>query len=100
MIVCSCNVIKRREIEDAILDLLVVNPWRLITPGLVYREMAARGKCCGCFPNVVDIILEVTEAFHSRRETPGNDFHAYMDRLRTVHKVPRNARTLRRAISA
>ena len=26
------------------------------------------GRCCGCFPNVVDIIVEVTEKYHLQME--------------------------------
>ena len=30
----------------------------------VYKEMGKRGRCCNCFPNVVQIIERVTERFH------------------------------------
>ena len=60
MILCQCNVILRREIEEVIIDLLHEDPWQLIVPGTVYRALGKRGKCCGCFPNVVDVIQDGT----------------------------------------
>lgn len=64
MIVCSCNVISEKEIEDVVLSMLTENQWQLITPGQVYKAMEQRGRCCGCFPNVLDIIIRVTENYH------------------------------------
>lgn len=69
MIVCQCNIISDREIEAVIRELLSEDPWQLIVPGKVYRIFEKRGRCCGCFPNVVDIIIRVTEAFHLERDT-------------------------------
>ena len=64
MLVCQCNIISDREIKRVVLDLLRADPWQLIVPAMVYRELAKRCKCAGCVPNVVDIILEVTEKHH------------------------------------
>lgn len=64
MLVCQCNIISDREIKRVVLDLLRADPWQLIVPAVVYRELAKRCKCAGCVPNVVDIILEVTEKHH------------------------------------
>lgn len=100
MIVCSCNIIKHHEIEDAILELLHDNPWRLVTPGLVYRSLAKHGKCCGCFPGVLDVIVEVTEGFHNRRKTPCEDFLHYMEQLKTAHRSSEEARSLKLVRSA
>ena len=60
MIVCQCNILFRHEIERAVEQLLADDPWRLIVPSTVYHAMRMRGRCCGCFPDVVDIIAEVT----------------------------------------
>ena len=38
-------------------SLLDEDCWQLIVPAKVYHAMQKRGRCCGCFPNVVDIIL-------------------------------------------
>ena len=64
MLVCQCNIISDREIKRVVLDLLREDPWRLIVPAMVYGELAKRCKCAGCVPNVVDIILEVTQKHH------------------------------------
>lgn len=71
MMVCHCNVISDREIRDIVLAFLRADPWALVVPAKVYHEMGKRGRCCGCFPNVVDIIVATTEAFHA--QIPPND---------------------------
>lgn len=60
MIVCQCNILTRQEIETAVEKLLAEDPWRLIVPSTVYHAMRIRGRCCGCFPDVIEIISEVT----------------------------------------
>ncbi|WP_052161874.1 (2Fe-2S)-binding protein [Hoeflea sp. BAL378] len=60
MIVCQCNILSDAEIAAAVERLLAEDPWRLIVPSTVYHAMRMRGRCCGCFPDVVDIIAEVT----------------------------------------
>jgi len=64
MLICQCNVITDREIKQIILGLLKEDPWRIIVPAMVYRELNKRCKCAGCVPNVVDMILKVTEEYH------------------------------------
>lgn len=96
MIVCSCNIISKREIEDVIDDLLTNDPWRLIVPGLVYHEMNARGKCCGCFPGVVDIIVSTTQKFHEMQKTPSAEIICFMDKLKKHHKACETARMIAR----
>jgi bacterioferritin-associated ferredoxin len=61
MIVCHCNVITARHIEDAVADLLAEDPHRLLTPGLVYMTLGKRGRCCGCFPNAIEVIRRAAE---------------------------------------
>lgn len=58
MIVCHCNVITLADIHSVIDDLLDADPWRVVTPGLVYMTLGKRGRCCGCFPNAVQVIEE------------------------------------------
>lgn len=94
MIVCSCNIISRKEIEQTIIELLQEDPWRLIVPGVVYHTMSKRGKCCGCFPNVVEIIIETTEAFHKELETPSAQIINFMDKLKKHHDMCETARML------
>jgi len=58
MIVCSCNVIARREIEAVIEEILGDDPYAVLTPGLLYHRLGRRGKCGGCFPHVSRILVE------------------------------------------
>ena len=53
MLICQCNVITEKEIEQTILDMLEEDAWQLIVPAKVYHRLQKRGRCCGCFPNVV-----------------------------------------------
>ena len=57
MIVCHCNFITRDEIRAAIQDLRADDPYRVIIPGLVYHRLGKRGRCCGCFPQVIELII-------------------------------------------
>lgn len=86
MIVCSCNIIRRSEIEGAILGLLEDDPWQVIVPLQVYHTLEKRGKCCGCFPNVVGIIVEQTTLFHERMNSPKADVIALIDRVQRKHR--------------
>jgi bacterioferritin-associated ferredoxin len=70
MIVCSCNIVSRKDIEQVVVDFLNEDEWQLITPGRVFQAMSARGKCCGCFPGVIDIIVETTGHYHGLMQSP------------------------------
>ncbi len=61
MIVCQCTLLSQGEIEAAVEKLLTDDPWQLIVPTKVYHSMLIRGRCCGCFPDVVEIIGAVSE---------------------------------------
>jgi bacterioferritin-associated ferredoxin len=64
MLVCQCNAITDREIVRVIRDLLADDPWQIIVPAKVYRELEKRCRCSGCVPNVVDLITRVTHEYH------------------------------------
>lgn len=82
MLVCHCNLITEKEIEETIIQLLDQDPWNLIVPAKIYHTMKKRGRCCGCFPNVVETIIRVTENYHSRSEAHGLDVVSHLDRVR------------------
>ncbi len=84
MLVCQCNLITQREVEDTILELLAKDPWGLIVPAKVYHALQKRGRCCGCFPNVVETIIRVTESYHSRSEATAADVVLHLDRVRKL----------------
>ncbi len=66
MLICHCNVVTEKEIEETILELLAEDAWMLIVPARVYHRLGKRGRCCGCFPNVVETIIRVTESHHAK----------------------------------
>jgi hypothetical protein len=58
MIVCSCNIITRRDIETVIERILTDDPYAVLTPNLIYHRLGRRGRCCGCFPQVSRILVD------------------------------------------
>jgi bacterioferritin-associated ferredoxin len=84
MLVCHCNLITQREIEDVVRELLADDPWQLIVPAKVYHTLSKRGRCCGCFPNVVDTIIRVTEEFHRQPGGGEPEIVTFLDRVRSL----------------
>jgi hypothetical protein len=84
MLICHCNIITEREIEQTIISLLDEDPWQLIVPAKVYHAMRKRGRCCGCFPNVVETIIRVTENYHARSQGGSADIVSHLDRVRNL----------------
>jgi hypothetical protein len=62
MIVCSCNNISDADIEATLIEILSAPDAPLPTPGLVYRHMAKKMRCCGCAPLAVTTIYEKIDA--------------------------------------
>lgn len=81
MLVCHCNLITQQEIEETIVSLLDKDPWQLLVPAKVYHALSKRGRCCGCFPNVVETIIRVTEDYHRRLDTGGTEHVSFLDRV-------------------
>ena len=95
MLVCQCNMITSRKIENIVLDLLKADPWQLVVPAKVYSELNRRAKCGGCVPNVVDIIVRVTENYHSQQANPPADLvelHAGLEKLKKQQSGVRRER--------
>ena len=82
MLVCHCNMITEKEIEETIIALLDRDPWQLLVPAKVYHALRKRGRCCGCFPNVVETIIRVTEDYHRRSDDGTVEIVSYLDRVR------------------
>ena len=85
-----------REIKSVITDLLDADPWQLIVPGQVYHEMGKRGKCCGCFPKLVDLIVQTVEAYHRALETDEGTVVQFISQLKEKHEQCETARMLAR----
>jgi hypothetical protein len=56
MIVCHCNCIASEAIERATSALSETDPWRMLTPVMVYRALGRRPRCGGCLPQAAQII--------------------------------------------
>ena len=87
MLICYCNILLRKGIEAAILRLLQADPWELIVPAKLYHSLGRRGRCCTCFPNVVEAISGVTKAFYARAEDEGEDVASHLQRVRGELRV-------------
>lgn len=96
MLVCSCNFITEKDIEDQIRALLDEDCWQLIVPSKVYHAMEKRGRCCGCFPNVVDIIIRTTQAYHEEHPSTDDQIVDFISRLKQFHEDNRRADIERR----
>jgi len=84
MLICQCNMITQKEVEATILSLLDQDPWQLIVPAKVYHTLNKRGRCCGCFPNVVETIIRVTEEYHLRDGRDGAEVITFLDRVKAM----------------
>jgi len=82
MLVCHCNLITEKEVEETILELLAEDPWMLVVPASVYHRLGKRGRCCGCFPNVVETIIRVTESYHGDPAGGHAGVVSHLDRVR------------------
>ena len=96
MTICSCNIIMEREIRAVITDLLTADPWQLIVPLQVYKEMGKRGKCCNCFPAVIDLIIDTTQSFHENIRTDHKKVVNLISRIKIKHEQCETARMLAR----
>lgn len=57
MIICHCNIISKADIDGVIASLLADDPWIHLTPGAVLHGLNKRGKCCSCFPTLIDVMI-------------------------------------------
>jgi len=97
MLVCQCNMITSKEIEDIVLDLLKADPWQLVVPAKVYSELNRRAKCAGCVPNLVDIIVRVTETYHAQHAHPPGDIVTFQTGLEKLKQQRSGVRRERRS---
>lgn len=62
MIVCSCNEISDADLEFALVEILSQPGAPLPTPGVVFRHLSKKMRCCGCAPLAVTTIYEKIDA--------------------------------------
>lgn len=70
MIMCHCNVITQADIERTVYGLLDRNQWDIILPDAVYRALIQEGRCCGCYPLVIEEITRIVTQYHTQKHTP------------------------------
>ncbi|MEP2942434.1 MAG: (2Fe-2S)-binding protein [Hyphomicrobiales bacterium] len=96
MIICHCNYISSEEIEHTIIEFLDQDAWQLIVPLKVYHALEKRGRCCGCFPNVIDIIVRTVKSYHEAKATPQAEIITLVDRIQEKHQACVTAQHLMR----
>jgi bacterioferritin-associated ferredoxin len=50
MIVCSCTMITAKDIAEAVSAIRTGDPFVVLTPGTIYRQLGKRPSCGGCLP--------------------------------------------------
>lgn len=58
MIVCSCAVIRDRDIETALIEIMSEDDALLPTPGVIFRHLSKKMNCCGCAQVTVQTIYQ------------------------------------------
>lgn len=66
MIVCSCNVVSDRDIEKAIIEIMSGPSPPLPTPGVVWRHLSKRMRCCSCAPIAIETIYAKLQDLEAR----------------------------------
>jgi bacterioferritin-associated ferredoxin len=61
MIVCSCSLITSEEVADAVEALRTKDPFVVLTPGLIYRELGKRPSCGNCLPLITKLRIAYDE---------------------------------------
>ena len=61
MIVCSCSVITSKDIAEAVTALRTKDPFVVLTPGLIYRELGKRPSCGSCLPLITKLMVAYDE---------------------------------------
>ena len=57
MIVCSCSVITSKDIAETVEALRTKDPFVVLTPGLIYRELGKRPSCGSCLPLITKLMV-------------------------------------------
>lgn len=96
MLICQCNAITDREITRVVLAMLREDPWKIIVPAMVYKALGQRYKCSGCVPNVVDIVIKVTQEYHLEMTSDPAQVPPVPQRLSAMRRKASGGRSERR----
>jgi bacterioferritin-associated ferredoxin len=99
MIVCSCQVISDKDIEQALVAILREPHAPLPTPGVVYRHLAKKMVCCSCSPLAVRTIYEKIDRLAARGVVCPYSCENAQGRLRRSAGKPRPERPIEQARS-
>ena len=66
MIVCSCTMITSKDIAEAVSALRTKDPFVVLTPGLIYRQLGKRPSCGSCLPLITELMVAYDEEGPSR----------------------------------
>jgi len=61
MSVCSCSQISAKEVAEAVSALRTKDPFVVLTPGLIYRQLGKRPSCGSCLPLITQLMLAYDE---------------------------------------
>jgi bacterioferritin-associated ferredoxin len=61
MIVCSCTMITSDDIAEAVSAIRTAQPFAVLTPGLIYRQLGKRPSCGNCLPLVTKLMVAYDE---------------------------------------
>jgi bacterioferritin-associated ferredoxin len=61
MIVCSCTMIASKDIAEAVSALRTKDPFVVLTPGLIYRQLGKRPSCGSCLPLISKLMVAFDE---------------------------------------
>jgi len=61
MIVCSCTMINSKDIAEAVSSLRTADPFVVLTPGLIYRQLGKRPSCGSCLPLITELMVAFDE---------------------------------------
>jgi hypothetical protein len=56
--------------------------------------MGKRGRCCGCFPNLVNLIVDTSEAYHREICEDEEKVVMFINELKKKHEQCETARAL------
>jgi hypothetical protein len=97
MIVCSCQVISDKDIEQALVAILRETDAPLPTPGVVYRHLAKKMVCCSCSPLAVRTIYEIIDRLAARGVVCPYACETARGRLGKSVGMPRQERSIEHA---
>jgi bacterioferritin-associated ferredoxin len=61
MIVCSCTMITSKDIAEAVSAIRTGDPFVVLTPGLIYRQLGKRPSCGSCLPLITRLMVASDE---------------------------------------